>query len=78
MTVLQRHDVLDPETGAVLAVVHGPMKKPPEVRQALIGALRAHGFEVVQERVGSTPGGRTTAPQHQSPCRASLTGAGLQ
>ena len=79
MTALQRHDVLDPGTGEVLAIVHGPMKKPPEVRQALIGALRAHGLEVVEERIGSTPGGRTTlAPQHQSPYRASLTGAGLQ
>ena len=77
MTALQRHDVLDPQTGEVLAVVHGPMREPPEVRQALIGALRAHGFEVVEERIGSTPGGRTTAPQHQFACRASRTGAGI-
>jgi len=78
MTALQRHGVLDPQTGEVLAIVHGPMMEPHQVRQALIGALRAHGFEVVEERIGSKPGGRTTlAPQHQSPYRASLTGAGI-
>ena len=79
MTALQRHDVLDPGTGEVLAIVHGPMLEPHQVRQALIGALRAHGLEVVEERIGSTPGGRTIlAPQHQTPYRASRAGAGLQ
>jgi len=73
MTALQRHDVLDPQTGEVLAVVHGPMMEPRQVRQALLQALRAHGFELVDQ-----PGGRATAPQYPLAYRASRAGAGLQ